>query len=84
MKQKVEDIEIISYIDNYIIEHGYAPSYREIGNAIGLSSTASVYSRIRGLFDNGQLETDVYNAPRAIRSPRIKFVRVNKNEMESI
>ena len=34
--------EIYNYIKTYIAEHGYAPSYREIGHAARLKSTSSV------------------------------------------
>jgi len=73
MKKTVSDESILKYIDNYIIEYGYAPSYREIGHGVGLSSSSSVYERIRQLTECGKLESDQENLSRAIRSPRIKM-----------
>lgn len=57
MRNKKRD-EILGFIDDYQSEHGYAPSYTEIGDAVGLSSKSSVYNHIQRLFDEGKLETD--------------------------
>ena len=35
---------ILKFIENQVIENGYPPSVREIGKAIGLSSTATVHA----------------------------------------
>lgn len=50
--------EIYNYIKAYIAEHGYAPSYREIGTAVGLKSTSSVYAHMQDLFAVGILKTE--------------------------
>ena len=41
--------QILRYITNVIDKKGYAPSVREIGKAVGLSSTATVHSYLKQL-----------------------------------
>ena len=60
--------EIYNYIKTYIAEHGYAPSYREIGHAARLKSTSSVYAYMQDLFAEGILKTEAEEGtPRAFR-----------------
>lgn len=42
-------IETLKFIYDYQNEKGWAPSFREIGTGLHLSSTNSVYHRIAGL-----------------------------------
>lgn len=51
--------EMLDAIKQYFNEHGYAPSYREIGNMVYLSSTSSVQAHMERLFDLGYIETDL-------------------------
>ena len=46
---------ILEYVNTFVQEHGYAPSVREIGAAVGLRSTASVSYHIQALQDKGLL-----------------------------
>ena len=48
---------IIDYVNHFIQENGYAPSIREIGEAVGLRSTASVSYHLRQLQAKGLLQT---------------------------
>ena len=50
--------EIIDFINEFIEDKGYAPSYREIGQHFGLSSTATVCEHIQTLQEKGYLKTD--------------------------
>lgn len=69
--------DIVQAIIDYIQVHGYAPSFREIGSMVGLKSTSSVQSHMNILLKEGRIETDEgYNAPRAIRVPGYKFVKI--------
>ena len=43
------DERIIEFITDHAAVHGYAPSVREIGEAVGLKSTSSVHQRLRRL-----------------------------------
>ena len=48
---------IIDCVNQFIQENGYAPSIREIGEAVGLRSTASVSYHLRQLQAKGLLQT---------------------------
>ena len=48
---------ILNYVNQFVQENGYAPSIREIGEAVGLRSTASVSYHLRQLQDKGLLQT---------------------------
>jgi SOS-response transcriptional repressor LexA len=47
--------ELLDYVDNFIQEHGYGPSYREVMNAIGYKSVSTVAIHINGLIQKGFL-----------------------------
>ena len=47
--------ELLEYVDTFIQEHGYGPSYREIMNAIGYKSVSTVAIHIDGLIQKGFL-----------------------------
>lgn len=47
--------ELLDYVDAFIQEHGYGPSYREIMNAIGYKSVSTVAIHIDGLITKGFL-----------------------------
>ena len=47
--------ELLDYVDTFIQEHGYSPSYREIMNAIGYKSVSTVAIHIDGLIQKGFL-----------------------------
>lgn len=61
------DYKILDFIKSYIAQHGYPPSYGEIGDGVGLYSKSSVHSHIQKLIQLGELETDHPGSPRAIR-----------------
>ena len=58
--------QIYQYISNYINDMGYSPTVREIGKAVGLKSSSSVYSHLSKLEIEGRIETKPYS-PRTIR-----------------
>ena len=47
---------IVDYVNQFIQENGYSPSVREIGAAVGLSSTASVSYHLQALQAKGLLQ----------------------------
>lgn len=49
---------ILEYIKAYIFANGYPPSVREIGKAVGLSSSASVHNNLKKLAEAGFLSWD--------------------------
>ena len=47
---------ILDFVNEFIQENGYSPSIREIGDAVGLRSTASVSYHLQALQDKGLLQ----------------------------
>ena len=54
------------FIIQYLAQHGYPPTIREIGRALGGRSTSVVSMSLRRLEGRGMIERK-YNSPRAIR-----------------
>ena len=57
--------QIYDYLCTYSAEHGYPPSVREIGKAVGLASPSTVHMHLKFLEENGYIKRDS-NKPRAI------------------
>jgi repressor LexA len=57
--------QVLEFIDAEVRERGYPPSVREIGEAVGLSSTSTVHAHLAALQDKGYLTRDP-TKPRAI------------------
>ena len=57
---------IYQFISDYISEHSYAPTVKEIGVAVGLKSSSSVHSHLAQLECQGRIEIKPY-CHRAIR-----------------
>ena len=49
---------ILKFIEEQVIENGYPPSVREIGQAIGLSSTATVHAYLAKLEKQGYIKKE--------------------------
>lgn len=49
--------QIMEYVNQFILDNGYAPSVREIGEAVGLRSTASVSYHLQALQAKGLLQS---------------------------
>lgn len=58
--------QIYQFIVDYIMEHMYAPTVREIGKSVGLRSTSSVATYMVRLEAKGLIKVDA-ESPRAIR-----------------
>lgn len=70
---------IMEAIIGYIEKYQYFPSYREIGDMVGLKSTSSVHLQVSKLIQEGRLESDTeYIQPRAIRIPGYRFIKIEK------
>lgn len=50
--------EVLKYIKEFIAEHKYPPSIREIGASIGLKSPATVYVHLNNLEDKGYIKKE--------------------------
>ena len=58
--------QILYFVDSHTREHGYPPSVREIGKAVGLTSPSTVHSHLATLQDRDYLRRDP-SKPRAIK-----------------
>ena len=45
--------DVLVYIKKYVVEHGFPPSTREIGSALGLSSPATLHTHLKKLEEAG-------------------------------
>jgi repressor LexA len=57
--------EILTFIQRFAETHGYPPSVREIGRALGLTSSSTVHSHLAALEKKGYLHRDP-SKPRAL------------------
>ena len=57
--------QVLEFIDAEVRERGYPPSVREIGEAVGLSSSSTVHAHLAALQDKGFLTRDP-TKPRAL------------------
>src|SRR5689334_4850276 len=57
--------QVYSFIQQFVEQHGYSPSFEEIGEGLGLSSLATVHKHISNLEQKGLLKRD-YNRSRSI------------------
>ena len=70
--------QIFTVIVQYITDHGYPPTVREIGEAVGIRSLSQIHEYIRQMIRDGELQTDSARSPRALRVPGYKFVKVEE------
>jgi len=54
--------ELLAYIEQFIAEHGYSPSYREIMNGLQYTSVATVALHVNNLIKRGHLRKREHNA----------------------
>jgi repressor LexA len=76
--------EIFEFIRRYASKHGYPPTVREIGKAVGLGSPSTVHAHLANLEKIGLLRRDptkpraiellVEKAKRAVRDPGLPIV----------
>ncbi len=57
--------EILDFIEHYGAEHGYPPTVRDIGKAVGLASSSTVHQHLANLEQLGMLRRDP-SKPRAL------------------
>ena len=74
--------EILEYIKNQILDHGYPPAVREICVAVNLKSTSSVHSHLATLEKNGYIRRDP-TKPRAIEIVDDEF-NLTRRELRNI
>ena len=54
--------ELLSFIEKFIGEHGYSPSYREIMNGLNYNSVATVALHVNNLIKRGHLRKRDHSA----------------------
>lgn len=54
--------ELLSFIDAFIKQHGYGPSYREIMNGLAYKSVSTVATHVDNLITKGHLRKRDYSA----------------------
>ena len=57
--------EILDYLNDFIRQHGYAPSLEEIGRRFGLSSLATVHKHLTNLQEKGFIKR-AWNRSRSV------------------
>jgi repressor LexA len=57
--------QLVDYLENYISEHGYAPTLAEVGQYFGLSSLATVHKHLNNLELKGVIKRN-HNHSRAL------------------
>ncbi len=50
--------EILAYVKEYIVSHGYPPTVREIGKDLGVSSPATIHTHLNKLVEKGFIKKD--------------------------
>lgn len=69
--------ELLSFIEQFIAEHGYSPSYREIMNGLNYTSVATVSLHVTSLIRRGHLR----KRDRSARSLEVVPIGENAEEM---
>ncbi len=54
--------ELLDYIEQFIVEHGYSPSYREIMRGLQYTSVATVALHVKSLIARGHLRKRDHSA----------------------
>ncbi|HET9411992.1 MAG TPA: hypothetical protein VFO38_04030 [Candidatus Saccharimonadales bacterium] len=68
--------ELLSFIDSFISQHGYGPSYREIMNGLGYKSVSTVATHVDNLIKKGHLHKRDYSARslEVVQSSKAEFL----------
>ena len=51
-----QEQKTLQFIRNYLAQHGYAPKFKEIGTAIGVTSHGTIHRYVQSLQDKGYIE----------------------------
>src|SRR5580698_5834545 len=60
--------EILDYLNEFIQQHGYAPSLEEVGRRFGLSSLATVHKHLTNLQEKGFIKRAWNRSRRSART----------------
>lgn len=50
--------EIFAFITEYVTQNGHSPSFREVGDAVGIRSSSTISRYIHKLVDDGRITID--------------------------
>lgn len=75
--------ELLGFIETFIAEHGYSPSYREIMNGLGYTSVATVSLHVNNLIRRGHLRKRDYSARSLEVVSQNEAVAVTSNEVSA-
>ena len=74
--------ELLSFIESFISEHGYSPSYREIMSGLNYNSVATVALHVNSLIKRGHLRKRDHSARSLeVVSKEEKEIRVSTNQV---
>lgn len=66
----------LKWITDYFIEHGYAPSFREIMAGMGFKSLSSVQAYMNAMIDRGEIISNTKaGSPRAFTVSGYRFTK---------
>jgi len=63
--------QMVDFLEQYISQHGYAPTLAEVGEYFGLSSLATVHKHLRNLEQKGVIRRE-HNHSRALEVPKTR------------
>ncbi len=79
--------ELLSYIEAFIVEHGYSPSYREIMSGLNYTSVATVSLHVNNLISRGHLQKRDHSArslevvnPELPQAPKVTPKQLNEDQ----
>lgn len=74
--------ELLAYIEQFIGEHGYSPSYREIMNGLNYTSVATVALHVNSLIKRGHLRKREHSARSLeVVTPSDQPLKVTSNQV---
>jgi len=73
--------ELLGFIETFIAEHGYSPSYREIMSGLNYTSVATVSLHVNNLIKRGQLNKRDHSARSLELTSGSETVKVTSNQV---
>lgn len=74
--------EVLNFIKEYIVANSYPPTVREIGEALGLSSPATIHSHLSNLEEKGYIKKDDYKNRAIELLVKNEFSNINPSVVE--
>ena len=73
--------KILVYVKQYMLEHDYPPTTREIGEGVGYTSSSTIWGYLRDMRDIGLINY-TEECPRTITIPGIHYTDTQDNITE--